>query len=81
MNKTIKKILNLSLLLVCVGTVSGCRSINSRLGIDSTDYACAQEMPPLKLPEGALAVSKRYDIPAISGNNNPIITENLPPDY
>lgn len=81
MNKFIKKILKYSLLLISLSVLVGCQSLNSRLGMDSSDYANAREMPPLKLPANALAVSNRYEIPEIPGNNNPVIFDNLPPDY
>lgn len=62
-------------------TVTGCQSLNSKFGTDRTDYSQACELPPLKLPAGSLALSKRYEIPEVSGNKDLIITDNIPPDY
>ncbi len=60
----------------------GCQSLNSRFGIDSSDYANAQELSSLKLPADALVVSKRYDIPNIPSKDQHIIIDNdMPPDY
>jgi uncharacterized lipoprotein len=61
--------------------VSGCQTLNSKFGTDRTDYSQACELPPLKLPPGSLALSKRYEIPEVAGNKDLIITDNVPPDY
>ncbi len=74
--QTLKIICVLSSLLLI-----GCQSLNCRFGCDSTDYTDARELAPLKLPENSLMLSKRYDIPAIPNNNNPLIDDISPPDY
>ncbi len=68
--------------MMCV-MLAGCPSLNSRFGYDSTDYSQATELPPLKLPAGSMALSKRYDIPPVpaSNTNAQIITNDMPPDY
>lgn len=77
----IVEIIRVVILCVCLAAVVGCQSLSHRLGINRADYTDAQEMHALKLPQGALAVSKRYDIPEIPENKNPLITNNIPPDY
>jgi len=60
----------------------GCASLNSRFGVDSSNYSEVKELPPLKMPAGSLALSKRYDIPQIpASNHSPIIENVVPPDY
>lgn len=62
--------------------LSGCASLNSRFGVDSTNYSEAKELPPLKMPAGALALSKRYEIPIVPASNKNADIENIvPPDY
>lgn len=62
--------------------LSGCASLNSRFGVDNTNYSYAKELPPLKMPAGSLALSKRYDIPQVPASNHGKIIENtVPPDY
>lgn len=59
---------------------TGCA--NNRFGVHSADYANVKELPPLKMPAGALVASNRYDIPSIpASNTSPIITDVSPPDY
>lgn len=68
-------------LLIAAASVSllGCQPLSGKW--DSTDYTVAKELPPLKLPPDSLALSKRYDIPDISGNKDLIVSNNMPPDY
>ncbi|HSX20350.1 MAG TPA: hypothetical protein VLG38_04415 [Gammaproteobacteria bacterium] len=66
---------------VSITSLTGCRSVNSYFGCDSSDYTKVTELPPLKFPPNAMMVSKRYDIPQIPHNNNPDITTYAPPDY
>lgn len=68
----------LSISLICI---VGCQSMNSRFGKDKTNYADAKELPPLKFPPHSLSASNRYDIPAIPGNTEQVITEIVPPDF
>ncbi len=68
-------------LLLSIVSISGCTSLNSRFGIDGSDYSDAQELSQLKLPAGSLPASTRYDIPEIPDPNGPIIYEVIPPDY
>lgn len=75
------EIIRIIMLCVFIAATIGCQTLNNKLGIVGADYTEAREVQPLKLPQGALAVSKRYDIPEIPDNKNPLITENIPPDY
>ena len=60
----------------------GCQSLNSRFGIDNSDYANAKELSKLKLPADALVFSKRYDIPNLPAKDQHVIIDNdIPPDY
>lgn len=68
-------------IIISVIILAGCKSLNSQFGCDSADYTHAKELPPLKLPANSLSVSKRYDIPTLPNNNNPLISDNVPPDY
>lgn len=70
------------LLIGCMALLlCGCHSLNSRFGNDEANYANAKEMPELKFPPGSVAVSTRYDIPAIPGNPDQIITKIEPPNF
>lgn len=70
-------------LFVCLGQLflTGCQSLNSKFGIDGSDYSDAQERAALKFPPDALPVSSRYDIPKISNIDGPLMYEPMPPDY
>lgn len=62
--------------------LTGCQSMNSRFGVDSTDYTNAKELSSLKLPADSLVVSKRYDIPTLPAKDQHVIIDNdMPPDY
>lgn len=62
--------------------LAGCKSLNSRFGVDNTNYSYVKELPPLKMPADSLALSKRYDIPHVPASNQGKIIENVvPPDY
>ncbi len=76
-NRIIKSLIIIGAVLSTVG----CQSMNHRFGTDSTVYADAKEAPLLKFPRGALLPSTRYDIPHVSGTNEQIISDPLPPDY
>ena len=80
LNNLIKLFYSAAVCLVVL-VVSGCTPMQTRFGNSPTDYAKAKELPPVKFPPGSLAVSSRYDIPAIPGENKPIITEIVPPDF
>ena len=77
----ILKIITLILLSGAALFITGCQSVNSRFFSDNTNYSAAKELPPLKFPPGSLAVSNRYDIPAIPNKTEEVITEIKPPDY
>lgn len=81
MKASTKRTIKILLMIGSVLVLLGCKSLNSRFGCDSTDYSCATELPPLKMPQDSLTLSKRYDIPAIPNNNNPLIDDISPPDY
>lgn len=69
--------------IIISGTIllaTGCSS-QGAFGEKANDYTNAKELPPVKFPSGSLAVSSRYDIPAIPGNNKPLIKDILPPDF
>jgi uncharacterized lipoprotein len=69
-------------MIILTLALAGCSSLNSKFGVDSTNYSEVKELPPLKMPAGSLALSKRYDIPAVSTSNHGKIIENVvPPDY
>lgn len=78
MRRLDQKIIIVALTLV----LAGCTSLNSKFGVDSTNYSEVKELPSLKMPAGSLALSKRYDIPQVpASNHNPIIEKVVPPDY
>jgi uncharacterized lipoprotein len=69
-------------IIMLTSVLAGCTSLNSRFGVDSSNYSEAKELPSLKMPAGSLALSKRYDIPQIpASNRSPIIENVVPPDY
>ncbi len=69
-------------MIMLVLALTGCTSLNSKFGVDSTNYSEVKELPPLKMPAGSLALSKRYDIPHVPASNQGKIIDNVvPPDY
>lgn len=77
-NRSTRKILTIGIIALLV---SGCQTLNSRMGNDLTDYKNAKELPPIKLPAGSVPVSNRYDIPEVPGNQNCIIENTEPPNF
>ncbi len=76
-----RTIYKISVLILSLLLLTGCKAIQSKMGKERIDYSKACELKPIKLPPNALAVSKRYDIPKISNYNDTIITNPVPPDY
>lgn len=78
---TTKSVLKIILISSIAVLISGCQSLNSRFGNDRSDYVNAKEEKALKMPAGSLALSDRYEIPTIPGNQDKIITDLEPPTF
>jgi hypothetical protein len=76
----LRNLLQLILLGLTV-LICGCQGLNSRFGIDGSDYSDAKELSQVKLPAGSLPLSTRYNIPVIADPNGPVIYDVVPPDY